>query len=121
MYFPFTVDPYAGKRKITEEARIQESVKTSLLADLKAAGWTKQPNRPVKESRKEGKKDKKKDGKGGDAKVSRLCPDFNTASGCSVTGESCPKGQHRCSRRSGDFVCLRSGHGKQACDHPKLQ
>ena len=100
---------------------MQETIKASLMSDLKAAGWSKQVNKPAKESRKEGKKDKKKEGKGGDAKVSRLCPEFNSNSGCSVTGDSCPKGQHRCSRRSGDFVCLRSGHGKPACDHPKLQ
>ena len=86
------MDPNAGRKKITEEARMQESIKASLSSDLKAAGWSKQANKPAKDSKKEGKKDKKKEGKGGGAKVSRLCPEFNSNSGCSVTGDSCPKG-----------------------------
>ena len=33
------VDPYAGRKKITEEARIREDVKRDLLQDLKQLGW----------------------------------------------------------------------------------
>ena len=40
-------------------------------------------------------------------------------SGCSSQGD-CAKGEHKCSRRKGDFVCQRTGHNRLDCDHPKL-
>jgi hypothetical protein len=109
---------------LTEEARLSQTIKSDVLAQLKAAGWSKsgaQTSKPVKKKGESNESKKKDDGKSrGDKKVQTCCPDFNSSSGCSVTGDSCPKGAHKCSKRSGDFVCLRLGHSRLSCDHPKL-
>ena len=120
----FGVDPYAGRKKLTEEARLSQSIKSDVLAQLKAAGWSKQGGqthkskehkvKPQDQKKKEGGKSK------GDLKVQSCCPDFNSPSGCTTVGDSCGKGAHKCSKRSGEFVCLRTGHSRQNCDHPKL-
>ena len=117
----FGVDPYAGRKKLTEEARLSQSIKSDVLAQLKAAGW-KQGNQSKRDQKPKNTEQKKKDGgkSKGDQKVATCCPDYNSPSGCSATGESCSKGAHKCSKRSGEFVCLRSGHARQNCDHPKL-
>lgn len=120
----FGVDPYAGKKKITEEARLSQSIKSDVMAQLRAAGWTKPGNQSQKQKEQKAKpqEQKKKDGgkSRGDQKVAGCCPDYNTTGGCSVLGDSCTKGAHKCSKRSGEFVCLRAGHARHNCDHPKL-
>lgn len=120
----FGVDPYAGRKKLTEEARLSQSIKSDVMAQLKAAGWTKSGGKQGggHKEKPKGQEQKKKDGgkSRGDKKVSTCCPDFNSAAGCPGTGDSCPKGDHKCSKRSGEFVCLRLGHARQNCDHPKL-
>ena len=115
----YGVDPYAGKRKLTDEARMKQDIEASLTAKFK--NWNKQDG-PVRDRRQKNKnEDKKKRDKGSDgaSKVSKLCKDFNSQSGCSSQGD-CAKGEHKCSRRKGDFVCQRTGHNRLDCDHPKL-
>ena len=115
----YGVDPYAGKRKLTDEARMKQDIEASLTAKFKS--WNKADG-PVRERRQKVKnedKKKKKEGSDGASKVSKLCKDFNSQSGCSSQGD-CAKGEHKCSRRKGDFVCQRTGHNRLDCDHPKL-
>ena len=104
---------------------MSQSIKLDVLAQLKAAGWSKpggQVGKGHKETKTKSHEQKKKDGgkSRGDQKVATTCPDYNSASGCSTAGDSCAKGAHKCSKRSGEFVCLRLGHSRPHCDHPKL-
>ena len=109
------MDPYSGKRRITEEARIKQEVEASLLQKVKS--WNK-PDRDRRSRKKEERKDRAP--MDGNAKISKLCKAFNSPEGCSSQGD-CPKGEHKCSRRKGDFVCQRTGHNRQNCDHPKFK
>ena len=114
------VDPYAGRKKITEEARIREDVKRDLLHDLKQMGWKGPGGSGGSQTKKEKpKKEKKKKGEhSGDAKVAKLCAQHNSAAGCS--NSSCTK-EHRCNKRAGDFVCGSTKHTSSSCDHPKFK
>ncbi len=114
------VDPYAGRKKITEEARIREDVKRDLLHDLKQMGWKGPGGSGGSQTKKEKpKKEKKKKGEhSGDAKVAKLCAQHNSAAGCS--NGSCTK-EHRCNKRAGDFVCGSTKHTSSSCDHPRFK
>ena len=113
------VDPYAGRKKITEEARIREDVKRDLLQDLKQLGWKAPGGGGVQSTAKKSKKEKKKKPEhSGDAKQAKLCQQFNTSAGC--TNNSCSK-EHRCNKRSGEFVCGSNKHSSLTCDHPRFK
>ena len=113
------VDPYAGRKKITEEARIREDVKRDLLQDLKQLGWKAPGGGGTQSTSKKTKKEKKKKSEhSGDAKQAKLCQQFNTSAGC--TNSSCPK-EHRCNKRAGEFVCGSNKHSSLACDHPRFK
>ena len=113
----YGVDPYAGRKRITERDQMKQDVKASIMADLKQSGWSR-PEHGGREKKSRDKGDKKSGKHNGAAKVASLCKDFNTT-GCSATGD-CPKGGHRCSKRKGDFVCQQN-HSKTKCDNPRFQ
>ena len=108
----YGVDPYAGKKRITEAAKIKETV----ISELQQMGWRAPDNQGQGHDNKpKGKKEKKK--RTGDDKSKNICGAFNTQAGCSAS--PCAK-QHKCNKREGDFVCGRSGHNRLNCDHPKF-
>ena len=94
------MDPYAGRKKISDESRIKDTVTAAVVRDLVARG-VHQPG--GSKPRKEKRKDKVK-AKG--ALDKKCCPDFNSPSGCKQ--EECKKGLHKCSKRKGEYVCLRN-------------
>ena len=115
----YGVDPYAGRKRITEKDQMKQDVKASIIADLKQSGWSR-PDHGGKDKKHRDRKEDRKSGKhSGAAKVASLCKDFNSPEGCPSQGD-CSKGGHRCSKRKGDFVCQQN-HSKTKCDHPRFQ
>ena len=106
------MDPYAGRKKISDESRIKDTVTAAVVRDLVARG-VHQPG--GSKAKKEKKKDKLTARRTLDKKC---CPDFNSASGCKQ--DDCKKGLHKCSKRSGEYVCLRS-HAVMQCDNARLK
>ena len=92
----YGVDPYSGKRRITEEARMSENVEAKVLARLKNSGWVKPGGTEEKKLKKKKEKASKVDGA---SKVAALCRDFNSQEGCSNPAGDCSKGKHRCAKR----------------------
>jgi len=114
----YGVDPYAGKKRITEAAKIKETV----ISELRQMGWRAPEGQGHGHGHGQGlegkgKKKKDKAKKTGDDRSSKLCVDYNSQAGCSSS--PCAK-QHKCNKREGDFVCGRSGHNRFNCDHPKF-
>ena len=107
------MDPYAGRKRISDEARIKDTVTAAVVKDLVARG-VHQPGNHNK-PRKEKKKDKLTARRVLDKKC---CPDFNSQGGCKQ--EDCKKGLHKCSKRSGEYVCLRN-HAAMNCDNARLK
>ena len=105
------MDPYAGKKRITEAAKIKETV----ISELRQMGWRAPEGQAHEVKPKNKKKDKTK--KSGDERSKNLCVDYNSQAGCSTP--SCTK-LHKCNKREGDFVCGRVGHNRLNCDHPKF-
>ena len=108
----YGVDPYAGKKRITEAAKIKETV----ISELRQMGW-RGPDSQGQGHENKSKTNKEKKKRTGDDRAKKLCVDFNSQAGCSAS--PCAK-QHKCNKREGDFVCGRSGHNKFNCDHPKF-
>ena len=108
----YGVDPYAGRKRITEAAKIKETV----ISELRQMGW-RGPEGHGHGHDVKPKKKKEKTKKTGDERSKNICVDYNSQAGCSAS--PCAK-QHKCNKREGDFVCGRSGHNKFNCDHPKF-
>ena len=106
------VDPYAGRKKISDESRIKDTVTAAVVKDLVARGVHQPGGQKLK---KEKKKDRVKDKGPMDKKC---CPDFNSAGGCKQ--EDCKKGRHKCSKRNGTYVCLMN-HAATQCDNPRVK
>ena len=105
------MDPYAGRKRVSDESRIKDTVTAAVVRDLVARGV----HQPGLKSKRERKKDKLTARRTLDKKC---CPDFNSPGGCKQ--EDCKKGLHKCSKRSGEYVCLRS-HAAMQCDNPRLK
>lgn len=105
------VDPYGGRRRITDEARIRESVTQTVLKDIQARARN-QPVKQQSDKQQKAKVDKKQ-------KQKTVCPDFNSPAGCGNPKESCPKGVHKCNRTKNGYACWRA-HSAVNCNNPKM-
>ena len=110
----FGIDPYAGKKKLSPEASIQSNITKEVVNELMVRGWS-QPG----SFGKSGVKDRKKPRSSGEDKVNSCCKDFNSQGGCNQV-VPCEKGQHKCSKRSGEFVCFRH-HSASTCDNARMK
>ena len=108
-YFISGVDPYGGRRKLSDEARIRESVTQTVLRDIQARARNQPVRQVEKQKKKESKKQKKK----------TVCQDFNTSAGCGNPKEACPKGAHKCSKSKDGFFCWK-GHSAVSCSNPRV-
>ena len=110
----YGIDPYAGKRKVAPEVAIQNNIKQEVVNELMVRGWSQ----PSSFGKNVVRDKTRKPRASGEEKANSCCKDYNSQGGCDQA-VPCDKGQHKCSRRSGEFVCFRS-HSASACDNARM-